>query len=121
MTDHIDQARELLPELKEELSSAEWTGKNAARFFDRGEANRKIPRLKALISILTAFVNQRDAVLEEAAKLADTEPELPGPMPDSLNLLSNEDLARMSCRVTKASIARAIRALKTQSPTEEKP
>jgi hypothetical protein len=46
---------------------------------------------------------------DKAIKIVEAEPELPGPMPDELQLIPLEDALRAVCRATKKSIARAIR------------
>jgi hypothetical protein len=56
----------------------------------------------------------RDAVLEEAAKTAESDPELPGTMPEELYLVPLEDALRAAVRATKKSVASRVRALKSQ-------
>ena len=63
----IQKLIELGPELKTELSNAKWRGKNAARFFDRGEANGKIPRLETILSAITALKANTRAMIAAAS------------------------------------------------------
>jgi len=53
----------------------------------------------------------RRHALEEAAKLADTEPELPGEPPDGLFTANLADVVREAVHVTKCNISERIRAL----------
>lgn len=59
---------------------------------------------------LDAFAAGRRAGLEEAAKTAEAEEELPGDAPLELFLLPIDDACRATVRVTKRNIAAAIRA-----------
>ena len=47
--------------------------------------------------------------LERCAKIAEAEPECPGPMPDELYLVPLEEVIRAAVRATKKNIAAAIR------------
>lgn len=61
----------------------------------------------------TALAEARADAFEEAAKIADAEPEFPGPMPSHLWAVTEENPEaglRAACRVTKQAISRAIRA-----------
>lgn len=49
---------------------------------------------------------------ERCAKLAESEPEMPGDMPNELRPIPLEDVLRAVCRATKKSIAEAIRSSK---------
>ena len=57
-----------------------------------------------------ALATARREGMKEAAKIAESEPELPGPMPAEFEKHSRETLARASCIATKRAIAAAIRA-----------
>ena len=64
----------------------------------------EITRLRA--EIATA----RREGMEEAAQIAESEPELPGLMPAEFEKHSRETLARAACIATKRGIVAAIRA-----------
>ena len=57
-----------------------------------------------------ALATARREGMEDAAKIAENEPELSGPMPAEFEKYSRETLARASCIATKREIAAAIRA-----------
>lgn len=52
----------------------------------------------------------RERWKDKAIKIIEAEPELPGPMPEELNLVPLEDAMRAVVRATKRSIADAIRS-----------
>lgn len=72
---------------------------------------QKIAALEAHIAELeAALATARRDAMEEAAKIAESEPELHDQMPAEFEKYSREILARASCIATKRAIAAAIRA-----------
>jgi hypothetical protein len=64
--------------------------------------------LEQLVRDRAALATARREGMEEAAKIAESEPELPGPMPAEFEKHSRETLARAACIATKRGIVAAI-------------
>jgi hypothetical protein len=65
-----------------------------------------------IISLRAQLATARKDALEEAARVAENEPEPEGEPPPELHGRSVKNIATASVRATKRSIAAAIRALK---------
>ena len=66
--------------------------------------------LDQLVKDRAELATARRDGMEEAAKIAEDEPELPGQMPSEFEKYSRETLARAACIATKRGIVAAIRA-----------
>ncbi|MFN7640697.1 MAG: hypothetical protein ACK5PR_03020 [bacterium] len=64
--------------------------------------------LEQLVRDRAALAPARREGMEEAAKIAESEPEFPGPMPAEFEKHSRETLARAACIATKRGIVAAI-------------
>jgi len=87
---------------------------------DRGRLDHVRHRCDVFTGLCHAAREER----ERAAKIAEAEPELEGPMPDEVWALSQritlEQNLRSAVQVTKRNIAAKIRAVEP-SPKEERP
>ena len=97
-----------MSDLAEEIYAA--TGLTLAGPAVAGIAKILEARDARITELEAALATARREGMEDAAKIAENEPELSGPMPAEFEKYSRETLARASCIATKREIAAAIRA-----------
>ena len=95
--------------LQKRCEEAERTAIQAAECHAR-ETRRADALQKRVAKLEEALATARREGMEEAARIAENEPELSGPMPAEFEKYSRETLARASCIATKREIAATIRA-----------
>ena len=100
---------ELEAALQKRCEEAERTAIQAAECHAR-ETRRADALQKRVAKLEEALATARREGMEEAARIAENEPELSGPMPAEFEKYSRETLARASCIATKREIAATIRA-----------